>query len=140
MFILQKILLTCTRWPKRSISLCAASPSRCTKYFSPSPTIFTPVCVYVPHLDAALRAGVNDLLHAGDQHLDTLQPEPLLAGPLLSQEVLKPDGSELFCEEKIFLVLQKISVDLVILASSSLFSSLSSCSDPGVSSFCRNKG
>ena len=42
----KKILLTCTRWPKRSVSLCAASPSRCTKYFSPSPTIFTPVCVY----------------------------------------------------------------------------------------------
>ena len=56
------------------------------------------------HLDAALGAGVNDLLHAGDQHLDTLQPEPLLPGPLLRKEVLKPDGSVLFCEEKIFLV------------------------------------
>ena len=93
----------------------------------------------MPHLDAALGAGVNDLLHAGDQHLDTLQPEPLLPGPLLRQEVLKPDGSVLFREEKIFLVLQKISVDLVILASSSLFSSLSSCSDPGVSSFCLDR-
>ena len=36
---------------------------------------------------------VNDLLHAGNQHLDSLQSEPLLSGPLLGQEVLEADGS-----------------------------------------------
>ena len=32
---------------------------------------------------------VDDLLHAGDEHLHALQTEPLLRRPLLCQEILK---------------------------------------------------
>ena len=35
---------------------------------------------------------VNDLLHAGNQHLHPLQSKPLLPGPLLGEEVLEADG------------------------------------------------